>query len=77
MMPRVGVVGIAGPVLDNAVQVSANLRHWGKSDGYLIQEMFNLDSFLFINDFTAAGYGVTRLEEKDATPLTGTEHVTL
>lgn len=63
--PRIGVVGMAGPVNDNVVSVTVNIRHWGPSDGNKIAQEFGLDSFTFINDFTAAGYGISVLNESD------------
>ena len=57
-------MGIAGPVNQNTV-VTVNIPHWPVSDGYAIGEICKMDSFLFINDFTAAGYGVSTLTHKD------------
>ena len=34
--PRVGVVGIAGPVNNNVVGITVNIPHWPASDGYQI-----------------------------------------
>ena len=60
--PRIGVVGMAGPVCNNTVS-AVNISHWPTSDGYAIAEHSKLDSFVFINDFTAAGYGVCTLRK--------------
>jgi glucokinase len=60
--PKFGVVGMAGPVSNNAIPITVNIPHWPVSDGYLVAEKFNLRSFTFINDFTAAGYGVSRIK---------------
>jgi glucokinase len=65
--PSVGVVGIAGAVIENKVQ-PVNCP-WPLSDGYEIAEVCRFKSFLFINDFLAAGYGVSRLKTTDCTKL--------
>lgn len=52
---------MAGPVNDNKIPVTVNIPHWGVSDGNEVAKKFNLDSFTFINDFTAAGYGISRV----------------
>ena len=67
--PRLGVVGIAGPVDNNVVGITVNIPHWPPSDGYQIAQKCKFDSFEFINDFTAAGYGVSTLTEKDVTSI--------
>ena len=59
--PRVGVVGMAGPVKDNKIPVTVNIPHWPVSDGDEVARVFKLDSFIFMNDFTAAGYGISRV----------------
>ena len=61
MYPRVGVVGMAGAVKDNKIPVTVNIPHWPVSDGDDIASKFKLDSFIFMNDFTAAGYGISRI----------------
>lgn len=61
MLPRVGVVGMAGPVQDNKIPVTVNIPHWPVSDGAEVAKKFKLDSFIFMNDFTAAGYGISRV----------------
>jgi glucokinase len=38
-----------------------NIPHWNVADGNEIARECKFDSFTFINDFTAAGYGVSRL----------------
>ena len=48
-------MGIAGAVVDNAVQVHANMSHWPATDGAAIAAGFKLDEFSLINDFSAAG----------------------
>ena len=63
-LPRVGVVGMAGPVVDNKIPVTVNIPHWPVADGSEVQKKFSLDSFTFINDFTAAGYGISRVTDK-------------
>ena len=62
-----GVVGIAGVVTDNKVY-SVNIS-WSVLDGYQIAEACGFKSFLFINDFVAAGYGVSRLKLSNCTKL--------
>jgi glucokinase len=61
----VGVVGMAGPVSNNVVTGATNIRHWGPQDGNKIAKDFGLKSFIFLNDFTAAGYGISVLQPKD------------
>ena len=67
-MPLTGVVGIAGPVQDNIVD-STNIPGWGDQKGDEIRKDLKLKSFVFINDFMAAGYGVTCLRKQDYKPL--------
>lgn len=62
--PKVGVIGIAGAVHNNCVKVT-NVPHWPMLDGKSIQQICNIDKFLFINDFAAAAYGVCNMEAKD------------
>eukprot|EP00977_Amphora_coffeiformis_P014093 scaffold3849_cov179-Amphora_coffeaeformis.AAC.31 len=64
--PKIGVVGIAGAVNQNKVR-PVNIPHWPVSDGDVIADFCNLDSFIFINDFLAAGYGVTTLQDHHVT----------
>lgn len=59
---------MAGPVCNNTVS-AVNINHWPTSDGYAIAAQSKLDSFVFINDFTAAGYGVCTLRTQDVTHL--------
>lgn len=66
--PRIGVVGMAGPVCNNTVN-AVNINHWPTSDGHSIAVKSKMDSFTFINDFTAAGYGVSTLKQEESTPL--------
>lgn len=76
-LPRIGVIGMAGPVEDNKIETPVNIRHWPLSDGYEIAKIFKLDSFVFLNDFTAAGYGVSRLTSSDYTPVKGSSTIPL
>lgn len=66
--PRIGVVGIAGAVNNNTVN-TVNIPHWPTSDGIAVQEICKFDKFVFLNDFTAAGYGITTLKDKDVTTI--------
>ena len=66
--PKIAIVGMAGAVLNNTI-FAVNIRHWGTTDGNKLKDEFKLHSFLFINDFTAAGYGVSTLHHKDVTIL--------
>ena len=66
--PRIGVVGIAGPVSNNTAFVT-NIPLWPTVDGEAIAELCEMDSFSLINDFTAAGYGISTLKHKDSTIL--------
>lgn len=68
--PRIGVVGIAGAVTKNTVQ-TVNISHWGITDGNAIATALGFDAFTFINDFTAAGYGVTTLQDEDIESIDG------
>jgi glucokinase len=61
MRPRVGVVGMAGPVMHNNIPVTVNIPHWPESIGDEVAKKFKFDSFIFMNDFTAAGYGISRV----------------
>ena len=67
-MPRIGVVGIAGAVTYNTV-LTVNIPHWPVSDGCAIAEICGFDSFVFINDFIAAGYGISTLQKHDVTHI--------
>ena len=49
-----------------------NIPNWPVSDGYAIAEICNFDSFVFINDFIAAGYGVSTLKKQDVTHVGAT-----
>lgn len=62
--PKVGVIGIAGAVINNTVE-AVNLAHWPKTDGDAIAKELKMQTFTLINDFVAAGYGATRLQKKD------------
>lgn len=55
--PTIGVVGIAGEVNNNTVSTT-NCPHWPISDGDAIAEELGCKCFTFINDFSAAGYGI-------------------
>lgn len=55
--PTIGVVGIAGAVIDNRV-VTVNIPHWPTSNGNAVKEICGFDKFIFINDFIAAGFGI-------------------
>ena len=68
--PKVCVIGMAGPVVDNTIQ-AVNIKHWNVTDGNQIAREMGFQSFLFINDFTAAGYGISRVKESDCTSLGG------
>jgi len=63
--PTIGVIGMAGVVKDNKIEIVANLKHWGVPcvDGKALREALKFDSFEIINDFTAASYGVTLLKK--------------
>jgi len=66
--PKVGVVGIAGPVNENKCHLT-NIPHWPIQDGNSIKTQFKMNAFVFINDFTAAAFGVSTLTHKDVTIL--------
>lgn len=67
-VPTIGVVGIAGAVIDNRV-LTVNIPHWPNSNGFAIQEICGFDKFIFINDFIAAGYGISVLKDSDVTVI--------
>ena len=46
-----------------------NIPYWPKSDGFELAKALKFDSFVYINDFTAAGYGVCTLKKSDVTLL--------
>ncbi len=62
--PSVGVVGAAGEVTNNTVRTT-NVENWPVADGNAIAAIFDMQSFTFINDFAAAGYGVCMLKPGD------------
>ena len=66
--PKVCVIGMAGPVDDNTIK-AVNIKHWVKTDGNRIASEMGFQSFLFINDFTAAGYGISIVKESDCKAL--------
>lgn len=71
--PKLGVIGIAGPVNQNMVKEIANIQHWSPTDGTALGEIFKIEKFTLLNDFTAAGYGVSTLHHKDYTIIGGHE----
>lgn len=60
---------MAGPVVDNKIDVVANVGKWNKTDGNQIAKELGFKNFIFINDFTAAGYGISRIMPKDCKTL--------
>ena len=70
--PSVGVVGIAGEVTRNTVRTT-NCPHWPVADGNDIANELGFRHFTFINDFTAAGYGVCMLKKSDCVKLDNNE----
>ena len=60
---------MAGPVDNNTVEFT-NVVHWSVVDGTAISQSLNIRHFILINDFTAAGYGVLALKEKDYVRMT-------
>tara|TARA_B110000285_G_C15047331_1_gene575040 strand:- start:816 stop:1214 length:399 start_codon:yes stop_codon:yes gene_type:complete len=73
--PKFGVVGMAGPVVSNTIPLTVNIPRWPVSDGALVAKQFNLQSFTFINDFTAAGYGVSRIKPSQCFALNKSSEV--
>ena len=59
--PKIAVIGIAGAVVNNSVHTT-NVPHWTFQDGFSIAQNQNFESFTFINDFAAAGYGICMLQ---------------
>ena len=56
--PLCGVVGVAGPVKENAILKFTNIEHWPKVKGENFEKRFNMKRFLFLNDFTCNAYGI-------------------
>lgn len=67
--PQAAVIGCAGPVDNNQVEFT-NVIHWSVVDGTAISQSLDIPHFILINDFTAAGYGVLNLKEKDFIRMT-------
>jgi glucokinase len=44
---------------------TTNCPHWPVADGAQIATFFEMQSFTFINDFAAAGYGICTLQISD------------
>ena len=42
--PKVGVVGIAGEVKENMVNTT-NIKHWPRTEGQAIAQVFGMDDF--------------------------------
>lgn len=63
------MVGMAGPVINNTIDVTVNVKKWGRTDGNQIAKDLGFKKFIFINDFTAAGYGISRIRPKDCETL--------
>lgn len=59
--PSVGVIGICGPVNNNTVKVTL-CPHWAEVSGDHLQTACNIDKFVFVNDFAAAGHGICKLD---------------
>ena len=57
-------MGVAGPVDNNTVEIT-NVLQWSIIDGTSLSQVFKIPHFILINDFTAAGYGILPLKEKD------------
>lgn len=62
--PNNAVIAMAGPVKCNTVTAS-NLKKWGVLDGDELAKEFNLDSFIFLNDFEAIAYSILKLQKND------------
>jgi glucokinase len=62
--PQAAVIGCAGPVDNNTVEFT-NVMQWSLIDGTSLSQILNIPHFVLINDFTAAGYGILPLKEKD------------
>ena len=54
MWPKVAVIGIAGAVEDNTVEIT-NARHWGKVHADNTARNLGIGKIQLINDFAAAG----------------------
>ena len=62
--PQVAVLGVAGPVDNNTVEFT-NVIKWSLIDGTSLSQILDIPHFVLINDFTAAGYGILPLKERD------------
>lgn len=63
------MIGIAGPVDNNTVEVT-NCPHWPPVDGEALAQSCNIPKFMLLNDFAVAGLGVLNLRENDYYRLT-------
>ena len=45
------------------------MMQWSLIDGTSLSQILNIPHFVLINDFTAAGYGILPLREKDLSRL--------
>ena len=48
------VIGIAGPVDNNSVEVT-NCQHWPPVDGEALSQSCKIPKFMLLNDFAVAG----------------------
>jgi len=57
------VIAVAGPVKENTVRMS-NVERWGDLVGNNLAQILKVDHFIFLNDFEAAAYGASVLNEE-------------
>jgi len=51
----------------------ANVPHWEKIDGDKAKEVLGLKSFVLLNDFEAASFGILNCKEDDLIQLNGAQ----
>lgn len=56
--PIMAVIAIPGPIIKNICTITANLKHWGVSDGNKISTNLKIPQVHLLNDFQVMGYGV-------------------
>ena len=65
--PDYTVISIAGPVVDNTVEMANT--NWPKIDGNAVGQHFNIKDLQLINDFVAIGYSLLKIPEDDIVKL--------
>jgi len=65
--PKFAVFGVPGPIKDNTVLKFTNVAHWPSVKGNDLAKKFKIEKVIFLNDFSANGYGIQTklLKEQD------------